>query len=257
MFSTSQLIPNLEKNLIGKFAYFQKQLADMEVIDQESLLIINSNEVTDMFNIICCYGPVDRKQVDKAIRYFKNKRLPFAWWIGFENEPNHLTTMLEENGLKKSEEELAMSIQLEFALSYNVPANLTIKRVNDSTTIKDFVQVITQLVPHEQQPLENFFRKAKPIILSSNVINLYVGYIDSQPVSTCSVFFTEKTAGIFDIIASPKIRGMGVGTAMTKHAMNIAYDRGYANCILTATDDAKFLYEKIGFQPLKSMGVYS
>jgi ribosomal protein S18 acetylase RimI-like enzyme len=41
---------------------------------------------------------------------------------------------------------------------------------------------------------------------------------------------------------------MGIGSAMTMTAMNAALSKGYATCILTATNDAKFLYEKIGFK---------
>jgi ribosomal protein S18 acetylase RimI-like enzyme len=253
-----QLIQALEKNLLGKFAYFQKQLSSMEVIDQDPLLIINSNEVTDMFNMVCCHGNVNRKQVDNAIHYFKNKKLPFAWWMGFESESNDLTTILEENGLKRSEEELAMAIQLDSAFKFTLPKNLLIKQVNDKQTMEDYIHVITDIVPNEKSAIENFYHKAEKIILLDNeATGLYVGYVDSQPISTCSVFFSEHAAGIFDIIASPKMRGMGIGSAMTQAAMKSALNKGYDICILTATNDAKFLYKKLGFQALKSMCVYS
>lgn len=120
MLNKIQMIQALEKNILGKFSYFQKQLDGMEVIDQGSLLIINSNEVTDMFNIVCCHGNINREQVDDVIQYFNDKELPFAWWIGFEDEPKDLTQMLKRNGLKQSEEELAMAIKLEPSINYDI-----------------------------------------------------------------------------------------------------------------------------------------
>jgi ribosomal protein S18 acetylase RimI-like enzyme len=257
-FTKKELIDVLENNIRGKFSYFQKSLSNMELIEQDSLLVINSNEETDMFNIICCHGNVTKDQVTNVINYFREKNLPFAWWVGFEGEPNNLTNMLEDHGLKKSEEELAMAIELNSVVDFEIPKKLIIKRVADNQTMRDYICVITDIVPNEQKAIESFYHKAETMVCSDNAkIELYVGYIDSKPISTCSIFFSENVAGIFDIIASPKMRGMGIGSAMTVTAMNAALKKGYATCILTATNDAKFLYEKIGFKSLKSMCVYS
>ncbi len=257
-FTKKQLIEALENNIREKFSYFQKSLSNMELIEKYSLLVINSNEATDMFNIVCCKGNVAPNQVTNAINHFREKNLPFAWWVGFEGEPNNLTDMLEKNGLKRSEEELAMAIELNSIVDFEMPKKLIIKRVDDNQTIRDYIRVITNIVPNEQNAIESFYHKAERIVFSNNAkVELYVGYIDSQPISTCSIYFSENVAGIFDIIASPKMRGIGIGSAMTVTAMNAAFNRGYGTCILTATNDAKFLYEKIGFKPLKSMCVYS
>jgi ribosomal protein S18 acetylase RimI-like enzyme len=257
-FTKKELIEALENNIRGKFSYFQKNLKNMEVIENDSLLVINSNEMTDMFNIVCCKGNVNENQVINVINHFREKNLPFAWWVGFNGEPNNLTKILEENELKKSEEELAMAIELSSFVDFEIPQKLIIKRVDDSQAMRDYIYVITDIVPNEKNAIENFYYKAEAIIFSDNEkAELYVGYIDSQPVSTCSVFFSENVAGIFDIIASPKMRGMGIGSAMTVAAMNAALNKGYTTCILTATNDAKFLYEKIGFKSFKSMCVYS
>ncbi len=253
-----KLIGALEDNLCKKFSYFQKQLRNMDVIEQDSLLIINGNEMTDMFNIICCRGNVSKDAVSDAIHYFKDKNLPFAWWVGFEGEPDNLPRLLEEKGLKRSEEELAMAIELNSSIEFDIPQTLQIRQVNDHQTLHDFVQIITDVVPQEAKAIEQFFNSNKEIILKGqSPIEFYVGYVNSQPISTCSVYFSEKVAGIFDIITSPTLRGEGIGSSMTITAMKAALNKGIEICILTATNDAKFLYKKLGFKPLKAMWVYS
>jgi len=44
---------------------------------------------------------------------------------------------------------------------------------------------------------------------------------------------------------------------MTSYAANKGFELGAKFATLTATDNAKFVYEKIGFKPLKLMKVYN
>lgn len=43
---------------------------------------------------------------------------------------------------------------------------------------------------------------------------------------------------------------------MTLRAMLSAQEKGINKCVLTATNDAKYLYQKLGFEDLKTMKVY-
>jgi ribosomal protein S18 acetylase RimI-like enzyme len=230
----------------------------MEVIKSQSLLIVNSNENSDMFNIICCRGNVTRDDVKKSISKFKDNHLQFAWWTGFEGEPQDLTEYLVEYGLRKSEEELAMVRELASAPSLDISPAITIMRVTNSKIMQDFLSIIIEIVPHESKAITRFFQQAGPIICDAKAgIEYYVGYLGVKPISTCSVFFSEDIAGIFDIIALPESRGKGIGSAMTIAAINAAKNRGYNTCVLTATNDAKYLYEKLGFIAVKQMAVYA
>ena len=43
---------------------------------------------------------------------------------------------------------------------------------------------------------------------------------------------------------------------MTLSAMLTAQEKGFNKCVLIATNDAKYLYQKLGFIDLKTMKVY-
>jgi ribosomal protein S18 acetylase RimI-like enzyme len=52
------------------------------------------------------------------------------------------------------------------------------------------------------------------------------------------------------------MRGRGLGKLMTQWGMLEAKAKGFDRCILTATNDAKYLYRKLGFVDVKTMKVY-
>jgi ribosomal protein S18 acetylase RimI-like enzyme len=109
----------------------------------------------------------------------------------------------------------------------------------------------------EQQAIQSFYEQSAPILLSKNCsLRLFVGYESGKPISLSSSFCDEEIVSIFDVIVLPEMRGKGLGKAMTLRAMSDAQKRGFNKCILTATNDAKYLYQKLGFKDLKTMKVY-
>lgn len=221
-------------------------------------IIANSGEMTDMFNIVCGGSTLEKESIGTIIQYFKNRHLPFAWWVGFENEPTDLEEILKQQGLNNNEAELAMVSELKQSNWPQVASFLVIKKVDSTKLLGDMISVICNLVPNEAQPISKVYSMAEKLILDEKApIKFYIGYLDGDPVSTCSIFFTDNIAGIYDIIASPQVRGKGIGSAMTLKAMQVAQEQGCTHCVLTATNDAKFLYEKLGFTALKEMWVYN
>lgn len=59
----------------------------MTVLSIDHIVLIDSGLNSNMFNILYCNGATDRASVKIAIDYFKLKKLPYAFWIGFESEP--------------------------------------------------------------------------------------------------------------------------------------------------------------------------
>ena len=84
----------------------------------------------------------------------------------------------------------------------------------------------------------------------------WIGYKNAKPVSLVSVYFDEGIASIFDVIVLAEMRGKGLGKLMTQRGMLEAKTKGFDRCILTATNDAKYLYHKLGFVEAKTMKVY-
>ncbi len=110
----------------------------------------------------------------------------------------------------------------------------------------------------EKEAIKSYYHSAIDYVADpSSILHLLVGYVNDEPVATSKVFCSLDIASIFDVIVHPKMRRQGLGSQMTLLAMEKAKDDGYNICALIATNDAKHLYKKIGYQSVKFMGVYS
>ena len=110
---------------------------------------------------------------------------------------------------------------------------------------------------HEHSAIESFYHQSEAILLSiDSKLTFFVRYESTKPVSVVSVYFDEGIASIFDLIVLPEMRGRGVGKLMTQRGILEAKAKGFDRCILTATNDARHLYHKLGFADVKTMKVY-
>lgn len=256
MLLDKDFLRRFDKNIMGKFSYLPSHIKSMQVSQANHLLLVNSNLPCDMFNILCCNGVVDYSFIYEHINYFRLKKLPYAFWVGFEDEPSGLETELQKLGLITDEMEWAMACDIS---NYQEQIDRScIKKVYDRNGISDLIQVMKQIFPkHEHVAIKFFYDQSEEWLLSADSqLIFFVGYEKKRPISLASVYFAEKIASIFDVIVLPEMRGKGVGKLMTQVAMLEAKEKGFDTCILTATNDAKYLYQKLGFVDVKTMKVY-
>lgn len=133
-----------------------------------------------------------------------------------------------------------------------------IRQVQDLSEIQNIISIINHILPvDEHLAVQSFYEQSAAVLLSKNCsLTLFVGYESGKPISLSSSFCDQEVASIFDVIVLPEMRGKGLGKAMTLKAMLNAQEKGFNKCVLTATNDAKYLYQKLGFEDLKTMKVY-
>jgi hypothetical protein len=54
----------------------------MDAISDNDITVISTGIASDMFNIIC--GIRTKNTLHSAVEKFRNEKLPFACWIGFQ-----------------------------------------------------------------------------------------------------------------------------------------------------------------------------
>jgi N-acetylglutamate synthase-like GNAT family acetyltransferase len=247
-----------DKNIKNKFSYLPSNLSGMEVNKVGNLLVINSHLDSDMFNIICSDGTVDRNIIRSSIEYFKSKKLPYAFWIGFEDDPDWLEKELISLGLITDEIEWAMSCDLTIHKPDTATLTYDIRNVSTEKEVQDIIKVIKEILPkHEHKAIQSFYEQSKNVLLSKDsALRFFLGYDNGHPISLSSLYCDESLASIFDVIVLPDMRGKSLGKTMTLVALSEAVTLGYDTCILTATNNAKYVYEKLGFKTFKTMKVY-
>ncbi len=247
----------IDQHIKEYFSYIPQKVPGMLVTKNYKTLLIDSGLESDMFNIICSTGQEEEDSVQNSIDYFRQKELPFCWWVGFDSDPVWLAGELKNHGLKPAEEELVMKVNLNNIEWPLQSESYYFQEVRTSEQLSDFMRVMFSILPEEEKEAVNkYYQLAKDLMFNSD-LHLLVGYVDHKPVATSSVFISSDIASIFGVIVDPHMRGRGLGKAGTLSAMKKAKNEGSDICVLTATNDAKFLYEKIGFKSVKLMEVYS
>lgn len=248
-----------DSNIQGKFSYLPSQSKKMHVQLVNGIVLIDSGLHSNMFNIAYCNGTTDRASLKTAMHYFNSKNLPYAFWVGFEKDPSWLEDELLSLGFTTEETESAMickTMRCKMNKSSTLKhADFNIRQVQNPSEI---IHVMNHILPLEEHvAIQSFYEQFAPILLSQDSsLTFFVGYENQRPVSLSSLFCDQKIASIFDLIVLPEMRGKGLGKAMTLKAMLNAQEKGFDTCVLTATNDAKYLYQKLGFESFKTMKVY-
>ena len=86
--------------------------------------------------------------------------------------------------------------------------------------------------------------------MSNPSIESYICYYDGSPVGNCDLFLYDGLAKIEDFTVLPQYQHRGFGTAILKHLIGTAFDRGAGIVYLTTDEDdtPKEMYMKLGFE---------
>ncbi|MDP1609049.1 MAG: GNAT family N-acetyltransferase [Chlamydiales bacterium] len=253
-----QFLKLFDCNIKGKFSYLPIHNKQMTIQTIENIVLIDSGLHSNMFNILYSNGSTDRASIKIVLDFFRSKKMPYAFWIGFEDDPSWLEEELLALGLITEETEWAMSCDLDNQALTHMHSDFDIRQVQDSAGIQDIISVMNHILPlEEHSAIQSFYEQSSPILLSkASSLIFFVGYENGKPISLSSLFYDQGIASLFDVIVLPEMRGRGLGKAMTIKAMLSAQEKGVKKCVLTATNDAKYLYQKLGFLDLKTMKVY-
>lgn len=252
--SHETLSKKLDENMLEKFMYLPK-LMQTEVFEQAGGVVVNTGISCDMFNVVCNpKSPIDVKSVHD---YFSSRKLPFAFWIGFNDEYRDFQSDIEKIGLSCDETESGMAVlmdKLDFSISCE---KLEIKLVSDSKLLRNFITAYQKLIPDDAAAIDEFYTKAAPFILDPNsALKLFIGFYEGVPAATSALFLQDNIAGIWDITTRSEFRRKGIGTDMTVHALKYAKD--FCNCnvgVLTASEAGERVYRRIGFQKIKEFRI--
>ncbi|KAB8314621.1 hypothetical protein SD81_036785 [Tolypothrix campylonemoides VB511288] len=171
-----EVVHALELNMFEHMSYFPLRLSTMKVIDAPDLLIINSELPSDTFNF-ARHTKLKVSDVDfriksaiapsaapEAIAYFQSRQLPTAWWISPSSQPDNLAERLAAHGLKHTEQELGMALDLnKLPQNESLPTGLMIRRVTNADELDDYAAVIAANWSPPDTSVVKFYRQAAEI----------------------------------------------------------------------------------------------
>jgi ribosomal protein S18 acetylase RimI-like enzyme len=247
------LMQSMEANLEGHVSFLQRQLPGMNVSDLGGLLVVDSGLANDTFNKILS-ARLDEasagERIDRALARFRDRGLPFSFWVGPCSRPLDLESRLRERGLRPSEYELGMSIDLDEVPGVELSAEAEIRRVRGEEELAAFSTVLANLAAPPDELVTRFFEFGVQILLKDDCpMRFYVAYVDSEPAAVSELFLGGGVAGVHMVATAKRFRRRGLGMALTWTALEDGRREGMTAGVLQASAEGQRVYERLGFAP--------
>ena len=252
--SETALVNAIRGNLCDFFRFLTHRLPANDRFENDRFARWYTPLAHPWFNGMLCRvspTPEDGDFVRETIQYFKGRKVDaFTCWL----EP-HLTRadwepILSDYDFGFSDDTPGMAADLgALPESQAVPDGLEIRAVEAESALRAWAHVFTigyGMPPNWESTIFEVWSK---IGLDFPVRN-YLGYLDGEPVSTSTVFYSAGVAGIYDVATLPEARGRGLGTRLTLAPLLDACQAGYRIGILQSSDMGFGVYKRMGFRHL-------
>lgn len=246
--SNTELMKAITANLNVHMTHFAQYLNQVELIRIPGMTIVNSDLPDDTFNYVLDADfneLVADSKILEVTHYFKEKNIPFSWWISPLDQPDNLTTFLEKNKYANTENNIAMYFDLD---SWNPPSNdsspLKIIQARDEKTLQDFALILT----NDKECFKTYFSWIAAILTDDDPIEYYVGYVNDKPVVRGLSCYYGGVVGLHWLSTAPDERNKGYGRAMQEYRLKRAKELGYHIAVLQASSEGYPLYRKLGYQ---------
>lgn len=248
-----EILKAMEANMYVNMTYFANYLPSLKIAFKTDVIQVSSAISDDTFNYVfgAKFKTYDVKErVSNLLNDYQEKKLPFSWWVGPKDTPNHLEKELIAQGLQFKEEDIGMYLPLKNYNCFLVPLDISIERVLDKKGLENFAKVFASIggYPHLYQ--EVYSQIPPSLIREDAPFEMYVGYHHQVPVLTGILILHASVGGIYYVMTTPDQRRKGFGTYMMTYLISKAKEKGYSMITLQASSAGKKLYETLGFQSL-------
>lgn len=186
---------------------------------------------------------VTREDVERAIVPYRQHRLPFQWWLMLGEEPKGLRTHLRALGMQSWGGATAMLLPLTgWEPHYRPPVpGVTLDRIRTPDDARDALDIICSVFYVPSYPMSRW-------TVRNPAFQVYLARCGGQPVASLGILRDGDTVGVYHVATLPAARRRGVAGNLMIAALREARATGCARATLTATPEARHLYERLGFR---------
>ncbi|PPE03459.1 GNAT family N-acetyltransferase [Holospora curviuscula] len=263
MLNKSKIDLSLENNFFSKVRFLPKLCQKMKIIDfPNGISTVNSTFASDTFNIISAKNLQETIQVDQAqsiISSFNAQKLPLAWWVGPNSSNYKVDEVLLSLGLEHVETELGMAALASDIDSHitSMPDNFKIKEARSLQDFIDYGNVMASVFEPFDEEAIIFYETIGGCYKKDPDVDMFVGYINNNPAAICFCIKADGIGGVYDIVTNPDFQKRGVGTLMTKIAIEHLKRKKCHVIGMQASNDGIGIYKKMGFISFGKFKVYS
>ncbi len=245
----------IEQLLTARFAAGEALVMD----DDHSLFQVDENQVIASMGLSHPFAnwvwQSDQKepnaqQVDRTIKLFKERQLPFIWWGKYP--------ILEQKGLifAGTLQGIAVALDPFDGSASFIPPGLFIHEAALPEELETFAALCckTNEIASDQVPrAAKLFESGRKRGSCSH----FIGYMEGVPVACLTLVHARGVAGLWNGGTLEAYRQQGIGQAMVAHAMQVAKEKGFSHAFafLAPAGLAQGICNRLGFQPLQSVDV--
>jgi GNAT superfamily N-acetyltransferase len=200
------------------------------------------------------YSKLDQDHADAAIEeqiaYFKEIGQRFSWKVYDHDTPSNLKDRLVSHGFVPDEPAAVMVLDLlEYSDIIKTPVSTDIRPVVQKDQLSDVIQVLEQVWGGDFHWVEDRFGTNLEI---PGYQNIYLVYVDGQPVCTGWIFFQPDShfASLWGGSTIADYRRQGLYTALLATRVRDAIQRGYRFLTIDAGPMSQPIVESHGFKLL-------
>ncbi len=183
------------------------------------------------------------EDIERAIAPYRQHHLPFQWWLMRGREPDGLRDQLASLGMQSWGGAPAMALALD-RWSPHGPAPhpaLHVRRASSHADGEAAVRIICDVFYVPEAPM------ARWTILNP-AFEVYVAHWETTPVAALATLRQGDVVGVYHVATARGMRRRGIAASLLVRALQDARAVGCTLATLTATPDARHLYERLGFR---------
>lgn len=247
----SQLARAVEENWCGAWASLGRVADGLPTFVDEGgayLRVCTPRAPEMLLNAVLRYtgpAPVRAPDVERVIAPFRRHHLPFQWWMTVGEEPRGLREQLHHLQMQSCGSSTAMALDL---AGWEPPPPLAplgegvalgLARAPDER--RAALQVICDVFYVPPGPMARWTTE-------NPAFRLYLGAVGGVAACALATLPLGETVGVYHVATRPGYRRRGLAGALLTLALGEARAGGARRATLTATPEARMLYESLGFR---------
>lgn len=199
-----------------------------------------------LLNLVMRYTsstPVEPEDIERAISPYRAHHLPFQWWLTLGLEPPGLRQCLRGVGMQHAwGGATSMALSLDgWNPRYRPPApDMLLGRVVTAEDEHEALRVICEV----------FFVPSAPMArwtVGNPAFEVYCARLNGRVVCALATLRRAEVVGVYHVATLHGARRRGIAGNLLLLALHEAQQAGCTLATLTATPEARHLYERLGF----------
>ena len=200
-----------------------------------------------LLNIVMRYAPgrpIERDDIERVIAPYRAHRLPFQWWLTLGLDPAGLRDQLRHLGMQSFGGATSMFLALDDAWSPRFPSpapGTRLTRLTEARERREALDVVCEVFYVPRAPMARW-------TVDNPAFALYGAERQGRIVAALATLRIGPVVGVYHVATALNARRRGLAGNLLLLALREARASGCTQATLTATPEARHLYEELGFR---------